>query len=68
MHPEMLRALAQAKHMDLLDSRRPRRQRRSQLPRYSRLHVVRRRLGTLLIWTGARLIADQQAAPELAPE
>jgi hypothetical protein len=67
MHPELLRALAKARHDDLLEERRPRAQPRVRLddhsPRFSR---SRQRLGSLLIWAGARLIGDQRAALELA--
>jgi hypothetical protein len=67
MHPELLRALAKARHDDLLDQRRTRGQPRVRLdndsPRFSR---SRQRLGSLLIWAGARLIGDQRAALELA--
>jgi hypothetical protein len=67
MHPELLRALAKARHEDLLDERRTRRQSRVRLedhsPRFAR---SRQRVGSLLIWAGARLIGDRRAALELA--
>jgi hypothetical protein len=67
MHPELLRALGKARHEDLLNERRTRRQPRVRLddhpPRFPR---SRQRVGSLLIWAGARLIGDQRAALELA--
>lgn len=67
MHPELLRALGKARHEDLLNARRTRGQPRvpkdDQSPRFAR---SRQRVGTLLIWAGARLIGDQRAALELA--
>jgi hypothetical protein len=67
MHPELLRALGKARHEDLLDKDRTRRQPRvrvhDQSPRFPR---SRRRVGTLLIWAGARLMGDRRAALELA--
>jgi hypothetical protein len=66
MHPDLLRALAQARHDDLLE-RRTRGQPAVRLAdRSPRFHRSRQRLGSLLIWAGARLIGDQWAAPELA--
>jgi hypothetical protein len=67
MHPELLRALAKARHDDLLDERRTRAQPRVRLDNNSqRFSRSRQRLGSLLIWAGARLIGDQRAALELA--
>jgi len=51
MHPEMLRALGKARHEDLLNERRARRQPRAGFdgdsPRFPR---SRQRVGSLLIW------------------
>ena len=67
MHPELLRALAKARHEDLLDERRTRGQPRVRLIDHSaRFPRARHRVGSLLIWAGARLIGDQRAALELA--
>ncbi len=65
MHPELLRVLATARHEDLLDERRTRGQPsvRHHAPRFPR---SRRRVGSLLIWAGARLTGDRRAALELA--
>ena len=67
MHPELLRALGKARHEDLLEARRARGQPsfrpHDQAPRFSR---SRQRVGSMLIWAGARLIGDRQAALELA--
>jgi hypothetical protein len=67
MHPELLRALAKARHEDLLNGRRTRRQPRARLddgsPRFPR---SRQRAGTLLIWAGERLIGRQRVGVELA--
>jgi hypothetical protein len=68
MHPELLRAIGKARHDDLLEEHRARGQPRrirhhDHSPRFSR---SRHRVGTLLIWAGARLLRDQQAALELA--
>ncbi len=67
MHPELLRALGQARHEDLLTTHRsrghPRIRRDDPSPRFRRL---RQRVGSLLIWAGARLMGDRQAALELA--
>ena len=69
MHPDFLRALAKARHEDLLSGHLTRRQARVRLdhnaPRFAR---SRRRVGSLLIWVGARLIGDQRAALELGHE
>jgi hypothetical protein len=68
MHPELLRALGKARHEDLLNERRTRGQQpRVRLEDHSpRFRRSRRRVGSLLIWAGARLIGDQRAALELA--
>jgi len=67
MHPELLRALAKARHEDLLTKRPspglPRIQRDVHSLRFAR---SRQRLGALLIWAGAHLIGDQRAALEPA--
>lgn len=69
MHPDLLRALAHARHEDLLNERRARRERclspDHHSPRFTR---SRRRLGSLLIWAGARLMGEQRSALELAHE
>jgi len=69
MHPELLRALANARHQDLLNKPRTRAQARVQLddpsPRFSR---SRQRVGSLLVWAGSRLMGDQQSALELTHE
>jgi hypothetical protein len=66
MHPDMLRALARARHQDLLNGHRTRGQSRvrphNQLPRFAR---SRQRVGSLLIWAGARLVGGERAALEL---
>ena len=69
MHPDLLRALAKARHEDLLSGHPTRRQAGVRLddnaPRFAR---SRRRVGSLLIWIGARLVGDQRAALELGHE
>ena len=66
MHPDLLRALAKARHEDLLAERRTRGQPRPRLHAHSpRFPRSRQRVGTLLIWAGARLVGDQRAALEL---
>jgi hypothetical protein len=66
MHPELLRALADARHEDLLNKPRTRGQPKVRLderpPRFSR---SRQRVGLLLVWAGSRLIGDQRTALEL---
>ena len=68
MHPDLLR-VAKARHEDLLSGHRTRRPAGVRLhdnaPRFAR---SRRRVGSLLIWVGARLIGDQRAALELGHE
>ena len=67
MHPELLRALAKARHEDLLAERRTRAQPRARSAhRSSWFARSRQRVGSLLIWAGARLIGDQRTAFELA--
>ena len=67
MHPELLRALGQARHEDLLNERRTRGHPRVRLGDHSpRFPRSRQRVGSLLIWAGARLMGDQRAALELA--
>jgi hypothetical protein len=67
MHPELLRALAKARHEDLLNRRQTRRQPRVRLGDQSRpFPRSRQRIGSVLIWAGAHLIGDRQAALELA--
>jgi hypothetical protein len=67
MHPEMLRALAKAKHRELLDLSRAQGQRKARLVHHSTLFArSRKRVGSLLIWAGARLIGDQRRVLELA--
>ena len=67
MHPDLLRALAKARHEDLLDGRR--RQARGRLdghtPRFAR---SRRWVGSLLIWVGAGLVGETRPAVELGHE
>ena len=63
MHPELLRALAKARHEDLLNERQTRGQPRVRLDDHAlRFPRSRQRLGSLFIWAGARLIGDQRAA------
>jgi hypothetical protein len=67
MHPELLRALGKARHEDLLDERRTRRQPRVRLDDDSpRLPRSRRRIRSLLTWAGEFLIDDRGAGFELA--
>ena len=67
VHPELLRALGKARHEDLLDERRSRRKPRVTLHDHSlRFARSRQRMGSLLIWAGARLIGDRGGAMELA--
>jgi hypothetical protein len=68
MHTDLLRALAEARHEDLLrerPTRRPRVRPAEAPPRFVR---SRRRVGLVLIWAGARVIGDRQTALELAHE
>lgn len=67
MHPELLRALGQARHEDLLNRNRNRAQPRGRPSHYlSACTRSRQRVGSLLIWAGARLIDDRRTAIELA--
>ena len=69
MHPELLRALGRARHEDLLSASRSRGQPRIRLNQnVSAVSRSRRRLGSLFIRTGTRLIGDRRAALELAHE
>ncbi len=69
MHPETLRALAKARHEDLLTERRPRGQPAVRIhDRSPRFHGSRQRVGAVLIWAGARLVGDRRVAVELVPE
>jgi hypothetical protein len=62
MHPDLLRGLAKARHEDLLSGHPTRRQARARLDDSPYRFVrSRRRVGSLLIWLGARLIDDQRA-------
>jgi hypothetical protein len=67
MHPDLLRALAKARHEDLLTKRQnpghPRVRRDAHPLRFAR---SRQRLGLLLIWAGSHLIGNQRAALEPA--
>ena len=67
MHPELLRALGQARHDDLLNTYRsrgqPRLRLKDQSPRFTRL---RQRVGSILIGAGERLAGEPQGAVELA--
>ena len=66
MHPELLRALARARHADLLNEY-PTEWRTARLGHHSPwFRRSRRHLGSLLIWIGARLVGEQRAALELA--
>jgi hypothetical protein len=59
MHPDLLRALAKARHEDLLnDARHIRRGRVRPHNRSMWFARSRRLVGSLLIWAGARLIGD----------
>ena len=70
MHPELLRALAKARHEDLLNEPRTRGRPRVRLDDHSpRFPRSRQRVGSLLIGAGTRLIGDHhRAALELAHE
>ena len=69
MHPDLQRALAKARHEDLLSAYPARGQpmvdHNEQLPRLSR---SRRRFGSLLIRTGARRGGDRLTPLDLAHE
>ena len=66
MHPELLRALANARHEDLLSGSGNRGLTRVHLEAKPRFARSRRRVGSLLMWAGARLIGDRLVALELA--
>ena len=68
MHPDLLRALANARHEDLLEGHQSRliRLRPDDHPR--RFARPRHRIGQLLISAGARLLRDQRAVLELVHE
>jgi hypothetical protein len=69
MHPELLRALAKARHQDLLNKPRTRGQPRVRLDdRSRRFPRSRQRVGSVLVWAGTRLIGDQRGALELTHE
>lgn len=69
MHPELLRALAKARHEDLLNDRvlhpASAARRRERSPRFPR---ARRRVGSLLIGAGARLIGARPGELTLVPD
>jgi hypothetical protein len=63
MHPEMLRALARARHEDLLNRHRTRSQPKVQPGTQLRLFArTRRGVGSLLIGAGARVLGEERAA------
>jgi hypothetical protein len=69
MHPDLLRALAKARHEDLLNEGRSGERARVRADhRSARFLHSRKRMGSLLIWAGARLVGDERAVVELAPE
>jgi hypothetical protein len=69
MHPEFLRALAKARHDDLLEEHRSRGQPTIRSSDRSQSFVrSRRRMGALLIWAGTRLIGDGRRGLELSHE
>ncbi len=66
MHPDVLRALAKARHEDLLEHRASRQAHPTSIhsnERTPRRPRVRQRVGSALIWAGARLIGER--SPEL---
>lgn len=69
MHTDLLRALAKARHEDLLNAHPPRGQPSPRLkggpPLFSR---SRQRVGSLLIRAGTKVSGDRQTALELAHE
>jgi hypothetical protein len=69
LHPDVLRTLAEARHADLLNERRSRRpvQVRSHWRRPGLLGA-RRLVGSLLMWSGERLIGEERNALGLVPE
>ena len=67
MHPDLLRALAKARHEDLLAKRQNSGHLRVQRDAHGlRFARSRQRLGSLLIWAGSHLSGDQRAALEPA--
>jgi hypothetical protein len=69
MHPEMLRALARARHEDLLNGHRTRGQPKVRPKNHlSPFARSRQRMGSLLIWAGARLLGAERTALELTHE
>ena len=69
MHPDLLRALAKARHEELIGGRRTRTPVRvrpgDKEPRFAR---PRRWVGSLFISVGARLVGDQRAPLEFGHE
>ena len=69
MHPDLLRALAKARHEELVNERRHIQRGRVRLPNHPRWFArSRRSVGSLLIWAGARVIGDQRTRLELSHE
>jgi hypothetical protein len=66
MHPELLQALGKARHEDLLNAGRARRQPRVRLDDAPRFPRSRRRIALLLIRLGELLIGDGRPGLELA--
>ena len=67
MHPDLLRALAKARHDDFLNTYPVRKQPRAPFRRHLPLFFrSRHRLGALLIRTGVRLIGEPRPEVELA--
>jgi hypothetical protein len=65
MHPDLLRALAKARHEDLVNDLRHIRRGRVRLRNHPGWFAGSRRLvGSLLIWAGARVIGDQRTRPD----
>jgi hypothetical protein len=65
MHPELLRALGKARHEDLLNEHRIRRQPRVRDDDSPRFPRSRQRIRSLLIWTYELLMDDRGAGFEL---
>jgi hypothetical protein len=68
MHPDVLRALAKARHEDLLEHRTSRQAHSISIhpsDRAPRRPRVRQRVGSVLIWAGARLIGERPPELEL---
>jgi hypothetical protein len=59
MHPDLVAALAKARHDDLIGELRGRPQRLRPANTPSRFARPRRRIGLMLIWAGARLMREQ---------